>query len=209
MCAPLLLAAAPAALSALGGASGVGMATAGLGAVSSIMGFFGQQAARSAAIKSANLNFAAKDEQAQRENAQLSEQQTEQSLTDAVSYAQSFGRIATSASAQGLGQYSSHQLISANAAGYNRTLGIKDKNYDNKRLGIATDLEGAHMQRSSAIAAAPKANLGSLAMSLAGNALQGVSTFAALGGKFGVPAAGGAPSPDPFTDMAAGNGRIY
>lgn len=189
MCAPLL-ALAPAALSAVGGASGVGAITAGLGAASSLMGFFGAQSARSAAIKSANLNFAAKDEQAQRENVQLSGQQTEQSLTDAVSYAQSFGRIATSASALGLGQATTHQMISANAAGYNRTLGIQDRNFGTKRQNIQSELEGASLQRSSAIASAPKANLGSLALGLAGNALSGLTTYAALGGKFGVQPAG-------------------
>lgn len=186
MCAPLLLAAVPAMMTAMGGASGVAAISGGIGALGSIATFLGTQSAHHAAVQTANLNYAAKDEQTQRENVQTSQQQTEQNLTDAVKQAQTFGQVATSASALGLGQFSSNQLLTTSAVAYNRTLGINAANYDNKRANIQTELQGASLKRSSDIAAAPKANLGTLALSLAGNALSSVSTYGALGGKFGV-----------------------
>lgn len=186
MCAPLLLAAIPAAISAVGGASGVAAITTGVGALSSVMGFFGAQQAHHAAAVAADRNYAAADEKAQREGVLTSAQATETNLSDAVTYAQSFGRIATSAASLGLGQYSVSGALNANAAAGNRKIGIEDTNAATKRTQIQTDLEGASLQRSSALANAPRANLGSLALSLAGNALQGASTYASLGGKFGV-----------------------
>lgn len=189
MCAPLL--AAIPAIAAAVSPSAIGAATAGVGALGSIAGFFGAQSAHHAAVQSANLNYAAEDQKAQLENSQLSSQQSEGALTDAVAEAQAQGRIAASASSLGLGVYSSHALFSEAAAGYNRTIGINDANYSNQRAGIQTDLEGASLRRSSAIAAAPRANLGTLALGLAGNVLQGASVFAAAGGKFGVAPAGG------------------
>jgi hypothetical protein len=165
----------------------------GAGVAKSIMGFIGTQAAHHVAVQTANLNYAAKDEQTQRENALVSGQQANTNLTDAVAQAQSMGRIATSAASLGLGQYSSHQLLAADATAYNRRMGIEDANYDNKRANIQTELEGASLTRSSAIAQAPKANLGTLALSLAGNAADAATTYGSLGGKFGIQPVGGAP----------------
>lgn len=179
MCLPL--AALPLAAAAASSAASAG---------SAIMSYFGAQSAHHAAVQSANLNYNAKLEQSQRENVQLSEQEGQNNLTSAVQQAQAFGRIATSAASLGLGQYSTHQVLSADAATYNRTMGINDQNYDNKRVNLQTEMEGAGLQRNSEIAAAPRSNLGSLALGLIGSAGQGASTYAAVGGRFGVQGTG-------------------
>lgn len=203
MCAPLL-ALAPLALSAVGGASGVAAISAGVGALSTITGYLGTQAAHHSAVQAASLNYAAADEKAQRQNVVDSARTSEDNLSDAVAFAQSQGRIAASASTLGLGQYSLSGALNANAASYNRRIGISDTNAANERGNIQADLEGAALQRNSAIANAPKANLGSLALGLAGNALQGISTYGALGGKFGVTPQGG-----PADGSGAGRGALY
>jgi hypothetical protein len=172
MCVPLVAAAA--------------LASTAVGAASSIYGYFGAQAAHHSAVEAANLNFNMKSQQVGQENSQLSENQSQQSLTDSVRYAQSLGQIANSASAMGLGASSTHQLLSARTAGYNNLIGTEDTNLENKRNALGGDLTGASIQRSVQIAQAPKENLFQLGMGLVGNAAQGASMYGSLGGRFGI-----------------------
>lgn len=158
--------------------------------IGNVVNYFAIQSAHHAAVQAANLNFNMKQQQADRENVQIGEQQTENNLTDAVKYAQNFGRIASSASALGLGVYSTRQLIGNNAAGFNRTLGINDRNADNARANLQTQLTGASIQRSTEISNAPHTNLGMLALSIGKSVTGGATTYADLGGKFGATPAG-------------------
>lgn len=172
----------------------IGGAQAGLGIIGNVMNFLSIQSAHHAAVQAANLNFNQKSAQVDRENVQLGEQQTENNLTDAVKYAQNFGRIASSASELGLGAYSTRQLIGNNAAGFNRTLGINDRNAANARTNLQSQLTGASIQRSTEISNAPHTNLGVLALSIGKTVVGSASTYADLGGKFGATPVGGGKS---------------
>lgn len=186
-------------------AAGAATATS---ALSSVVNYFGTQSAHHAAVGAANLNYSMAEQQAGRQNVQLSEQASETSLTDAVQRAREFGQIATSAGDLGLGASSEHQLLSASAAGYNRTLGIEDTNVANQRANIQTNLTGASIQRSTAIASAPRTNLLKLGLDLVGAGSQGLGVYGALGGTVGIKpaasAAGGASS-----GMGAVLGGLY
>lgn len=166
-------------------------ANAGLGMVGNVVNYFAVQSAHHAAVQAANLNYNMKSQQVDQANVQLSQQQSENAVTNAVKYAQGFGRIATSASALGLGRSSTGQLLNANSAGYNRTTGIMDRNYDARRTSLQTELTGATIQRSTEISNAPHTNLGMLALGLAKSAAGGAADYAAMGGKFGLTPAGG------------------
>lgn len=168
-----------------------GIAQGVVGVTTAFVNYFAIQSAHHAAVQAANLNYHAKAEQVERENVQLSEQQGQNNLSTAVQQAQAFGRIATSAGALGLGAYSSHQMFSADAAAYNRTLGITDKNYANKRTNLQAELEGAGVQRNVDISNAPHTNLGMLALGVAQGAVGGMNTYASMGGRYGVTPVGG------------------
>lgn len=165
-----------------------------LSMVGNVVNYFGIQSAHHAAVQAANLNYNEKSAQADQQNVQLSEQETETNLSDAVKQAQGFGRIATSASALGLGAFSTHQLLSDNAAAYNRSIGITERNADQSRANLQTELTGASIQRSTEISNAPHTNLGMLALSLGKSAAAGATSYADLGGRFGVTPAGGSGS---------------
>lgn len=189
----------------------------GASAAKTVMGFIGQQQAASANKKAANLNYNLKVEQASRQNAQLSEQQTQTALTDAVTIAQNFGRIATSASSLGLGRTTAHRLLGVAATGANRALAANEANYANKRVDLQTELTGASIQRSSQIASVPSPTYGELALNLIGDAADTASNYAALGGKFGVKAVGRGLTginergvqADPFEMLRQGIGVTY
>lgn len=169
----------------------LGGAQAGLGIIGNVMNYFSIQSAHHAAVQAANLNYNMKSQQVDQQNVQIGQQETEQNLTDAVKQAQTFGRIATSASALGLGQYSSRQLVGDEAAGYNRHLGLNTRNALQARQNLQTELTGASIQRSTEISNAPHTNLGVLALSIGKSAVGGASTYADLGGKYGMTPEGG------------------
>lgn len=171
-------------LAAAGGQAGMSM-------IGNVVNYFAIQSAHHAAVQAANLNFNMKAEQADKQNVQIGQQETEQNLTDAVKQAQSFGRIAVTASALGLGDYSTRQLTAATYAAHNRNLGINTRNADQARGNLQTELTGASIQRSTEISNAPHTNLGQLALSLGKSAAGGATTYADLGGKFGMTPAGG------------------
>jgi len=192
MCSPLL---------AVAGAS------AGLGVISNVVNYFAIQSAHHATVQAANLNYNMKAQAVDQKNVQLGEQETEANLTNAVRTAQGFGRIAVSATALGLGQYSTRQLIGNNAAGSNRSLGITTRNADQARTGFQTELTGASIQRSSEIANAPHTNLGMLALGIGKSLVGGAADYAALGGKVGMtPVGNGAGPQDGFRQGAQGGG---
>lgn len=165
--------------------------SAGLNVIGNFVNYFAIQSAHHAAVQAANLNYNMKAQQVEQQNVQLSQAQSEQSVTNAVKLAQNFGHIATSASALGLGSSSTQQMLNANRAGFNRTVGITDRNFDARRTALQTDLTGATIQRSTEISNAPHTNLGMLALGVAKSAVGGASDYAAMGGKFGMTPAGG------------------
>lgn len=187
---------------------------AGVGVVSSIYNYFGTQAAHHSAVEAANLNYNMKAQQVGQENTQLSENQSQQSLADSVKYAQSFGQIANSASAMGLGASSEHGLLTSRAAGYNNLVGVEDTNLANKRQALGADLTGASIAKSEQIAQAPKENLFELGLNMASSAAGGAQLYGNLGGRFGLqPAAtaSGATSSGAFgyEGDSSGTGQLY
>lgn len=151
-----------------------------------VMDFIGGQQAHHDEVQAANLNYAQKFNADQAEGAQVNAQQSESNLSDSVKAAQSFGTIAASASSLGLGTYSLSNLFGSDATAAQRTQAITDANYAGKRNAIATDLQGAALQRNSEIRAAnaSKPGLVSLALGVQKAVTDTASQALALGAKF-------------------------
>lgn len=199
MCPPLL-ALIPAAIStlslsgaaaggagaALGGlsAGSIGAASAGLGAISAISSYVGGISAHDAAKKAANLNYSQKLGAINQSNVQLSQEQSEDTASGAIKQAQSFGRIAASASSLGLGASTMTPFLNAALAGDARNTAVDLLNITGKRNELGNERYSAALERKSAIDAVPRPGISSLFLGLGKSALEGASTFAQVGGKF-------------------------
>lgn len=195
MCPPLL-ALIPAAISSLslaGAATGaaaaatpgiIGAASAGLGAISAVASYAGGISAHDAAKKAANLNYSQKLGAINQSNVQLSQEQSEDTASGAIKQAQSFGRIAASASSLGLGASTMTPFLNAALAGDARNTAVDLLNITGKRNELGNERYSAALERKSAIDAVPRPGISSLFLGLGKSALEGASTFAQVGGKF-------------------------
>ena len=199
MCPPLL-ALIPAVVSVLGTAgAGIGAAatavtglsagtlggiTAGIGAVQAVASFAGGMSAHEQAVTAANVDYHAKMGAINAQNVQLSQEQSENTETGAIKMAQSFGRIAASATTLGLGKSTLAPYISGAQGGDARNTDIENLNIEGKRNQLGSDLYGAALQRKSTIDQTPSPGILSLVLGLGKAGLEGATTYANAGGKF-------------------------
>lgn len=167
----------------------IGMVTAGVGALSSVAGFIGQQQAYKANVESANVGYMAKMNDLNTQAVQIDRQQSENTASAVIARAKAAGAISASASSFGIGPQSAAAAENASDVAINRDLAIRNINSESQRLQNASERTGAALSRQSQIAQVPKANPLSLALGLAGSALGGVDEFSKLGGRF--PGSGG------------------
>lgn len=171
-----------------------GSAQGVLSMAQTITSFIGAQQAYSANRQAANLNFANKTNALNAENTQLSEQSSEDHVSNAIKSAQQYGRIASTAASLGLGLSTLSPYLGAAQANVGRTQAIEDLNTSAKRQNIVAQQTGAEQERVSTIISKAKPNLLNLALNLGTDAVGGTATFAQTGGKFGINPTSGAPA---------------
>lgn len=215
MCPPLLLAAVPAVLAAvgstgaaatlglgtaaaagtlaagstsfaLGSAAGLANLSGALSAIGTITSFVGESQAAAANKKAANQNFAAKTNALNTQNTQLSEQESEDHVSNAIKSAQQYGRISATAASLGMGQSTLSPYLAAAQGNVARGQAIEDINTNSKRQNIQAEQTGAELERQSTINSKPSPSPLNLALGLGKDVFSAGSLFGQLGGKFGV-----------------------
>lgn len=159
---------------------------AALSAVSTVVGFIGQQQQAGAAKTAANLNYASTTDALGRQNDELSAMSSEDHVTAAIREAQSFGRISALGSSLGLGTSSLTPAMGSAQAGIARNLAIEDMNVNSRRNNIQASATGALRTRDSDIAAHPSPGYLGLALGLGKDALGGYNSYIEAGNKIGV-----------------------
>lgn len=149
---------------------------------STITQYIGAQQAYSANRTAANENYANKMNADQAQNTQLSEQLSEDHVSNAIRSAQTYGRIA--ATSTGLGAASLMPALGAATMNVARSQSIEDMNTASKRQNIVASMTGAELERRSQINSMAKPNLVTLGLGLAKDATGGATSFGQMGGKF-------------------------
>lgn len=137
--------------------------------------YIGQNEAHAQATQNANLNYANKRDTISAQANQLDQQKSENAFDTALTSIQSEGTIAANASEQGLAPTSIAHSINASMFGIGRNATVEEKNDQNQRLQLGTNLQGAAIQRQSDIAKTPGGSLITL----------GIGTGKALVGGYG------------------------
>jgi hypothetical protein len=150
MCSPMALAAAAAAL-AIGG---------------EVSKFVGQNQAAAANKQAANINYGRTIQATNDKAVQLDQAKSENAVDTAITSIQSEGRIAASASEQGLAPTSIVQALNANQFGIGRNVVAEDINDENARKQLTAQREGAQMTRYSQIASVPKGSVTGLVLGI-------------------------------------------
>lgn len=170
----------------LGSAAGIANLAGGLGAISTITNFIGQNQVARANELAANRNFANKTEALNNQNTQLSEQSSEDHVSNAIKSAQQFGRISATAAALGMGQSTLSPYLNAAQGAVGRDMAIEDTNTNAKRQNLVASGTGAELERQSTINSKPRGTALGLALGLGKDALGAANLFGSVGGKFGI-----------------------
>ena len=167
----------------------IGIATATVGAASSIMGFEGANQASHANANAANLQASNTYNALGEQESQIDAQQSENSVSALIARTQAQGRISASASSFGTGGATTAELSNATDNEAGRSLAIENLNSQSQRLQVQNQMQGAEITRRNKIASVPAGNPLSLVLGIAKAGLQGSSFYASTQGRFG--AAGG------------------
>lgn len=160
----------------------MGAASAGMGAVQSVMGFMGQtQAARSNA-QAANASYMNTYNSEQQQASQVDRRQSENTVTSMINAAAARGRVSASASSMGADAASTTQMVNAADFDVGRALSIEDVNSEDQRVQIGQQLTNANIERQSQINQVVKPSPFSLITNLGADAIQGAGQALKLTG---------------------------
>lgn len=148
--------------------------------------FVGQNEQAKNAKTIANLNYARESDAVGAQSRQQDQAQSENVFDTALAGIQAQGDITASASDQGLAPTSIAHSINASMFGLGRNASLEEKNANNRRLQLGTDLEGAGISRQASIAEHPKGSLITLGLQSASAIASGAGTLAKAG-KFDPP----------------------
>lgn len=154
-----------------------------LGVTKDIMSFVGQQQAYHDNRIAANLQFANTSNVVAQQAEQTNVKQSQDTISNIIDSAQRFGRIAASASTIGVGAGTVGAAVSASQVLNNRRQGAINFNANSERLQQGTELTAANLRRTSQINSVKKANIVSLGLDIAGDAVGAQSTYYASGGQ--------------------------
>lgn len=143
---------------------GLAIASFALSAGTAAVGYIGQNQQAKAAGKVANLNYARERDLVGAQSRQIDQAQSEEAFDTAITRARAQGDIAASASVSGLAPNSIAAQVNQEAFGLGRNVTLSERNRNNQRLQLGTNLEGADLTRQSTIANNPKASAISLAL---------------------------------------------
>lgn len=165
--------------------------TAATSGASAIFGFMGQNQQAKLNQETANLGYAQSFNQAQEQATQISQQQSENTMNAVINRVAAQGHISASAAAMGAGAESTGAQENAASFTAGRQLSVEDINSQSQRLQVQNEMTSADLRRRSQIASVQPASPLSLILGLAKAGMQGISSFAGMGG-FGGGAGAGA-----------------
>lgn len=167
MCAPIAIAAATAALS-------VG---------SAVVQHIGTNQAYQANKLAANFNYANDLQNLGQKRVELDQERSENAFDTAIATAKEQGRIAASATDQGLAPTSIVQQLNASMSGIGRQAGVEDTNDQNARIQLAQEATGADIRRQSQINSKPRSSGIQLALGVGQGVLSGFNAYNGAKGK--------------------------
>lgn len=163
----------------------IGLTITAVSATSAVMGFMGQNQAAHANEQAAQFGYSQTQNQLGEREAQIDQQQAENTVQAEIARRSAEGRISASAAAGGLDAATTGREANAADFAAGRGLSILDINSENQRLGVANDQTASFYRRQSQInQVLPQSPL-TLALNLAKAGVQGYGAYMGAGGQMG------------------------
>ena len=162
----------------------IAAATSVLSIGSSIVERAGAKQAYNANVTAANLNYAQQQNVINQKASQIDQNASERVFDSAITRQQAEGRIAASATSQGLAPTSIIQALNADMFGIGRQDAVATANDNNSRAQLINEQQGAIIERQSQINRVAKPSGLSLALGIGKGVLAGANAYHSLGGKF-------------------------
>lgn len=158
------------------------VATAALSVGQAVATHVGTNQAYHANEKAANYNYANDLTTLEQKRVELDQNRSENAFDTAIATAKEQGRIAASASDQGLGAVSIVGALNAGMFGIGRNAEVEDINDSNARLQLAQERTGADIRRQSQINSKPRSSALQLALGVGQGIMDGVNAGAGAKG---------------------------